>query len=155
MLCLLYYLSCTVICCFGVKFLFVFWSLHLLFPFHLPSYLVLLVALSFSYTVAYAFISLAEISLQILHTISTIKRENILFLKLSVDSDINCFYVKSHYLLAADNWHSHCSIHSINNFVSVRCKLVRLDFICSWRQDITTQSSKNFKNQYSFVLFMH
>lgn len=33
---------------------------------------------------------------------------------------------------------------SINIFLSVRCKLVRLDFICSWRQDITTQFSKIF-----------
>ena len=35
-------------------------------------------------------------------------------------------------------------IISINIFLSVRCKLVRLDFICSWWQDITTHCSKIF-----------
>lgn len=35
-------------------------------------------------------------------------------------------------------------IFSINIFLSARCKLIRLDFICSWRQDFTTQCSKIF-----------
>lgn len=88
----------------------------------------------------------AEISLLFLSNTSLSTRRNKhLTSKLNIVSLTEVFSVwNSHILYPLIIGFLTLLTFSINIFLSARCKLVRLDFVCSWRQGITTQCSKIF-----------